>query len=175
MTSTALTDLIRYFNVAKTKGDVILRPQKNVGDKVEYSNQEALINGVWLIRNRVDLKDAAFLFDHCPLSLVWGFKKIATEFHNWHLEPEPIVDGVTEDEHERNQQLINKLQSELKNLQGIIDLIKEEEPALINRIALQFINDNRRNTITSAQEDARTTAEKLSEQQAASVKALLNF
>ena len=175
MTTATLKELNKYFNESLEKGDVILRTEQSKGEQVAYSNQEALINGVWLIRNRVSLKDGAFLFNQCSLATVWGFKKVATEFHNWHLEPEPIIDGVSEDEHIRNQQLIKNLQAQVKSLQGIIEIVKEEQPALINRVALQFINDNRRETITNAQEDARAMAEKLSEKQAESVKKLLNF
>ena len=80
------------FNNAISNGNVILRPAEstnNSASAINYSNQEALLNGMWIITNRVSLQDAAQLFNQCSLSTVWGFKKIATDFNNWHLEPEP--------------------------------------------------------------------------------------
>ncbi|KGJ89451.1 hypothetical protein [Thalassotalea sp. ND16A] len=168
------------FDEAISNGNVIVRSAKstiNSSSSANYSNQEALINGTWIITNRVSLSDAAKLFNQCSLATIWGFKKVATDFNNWHLEPEPnhIEAQPDSDELLNSKAIIAKLNGQISDLQAILASAKEEEPALINRVTLQYINDSRREKIDSAKEEARLEAEKNAEQQADQVRKLLNY
>ncbi len=168
------------FSEAISNGDVILRPAVNSNESTpafNYSNQEALLNGMWIITNRISLQDAAKLFNDCSLSIVWGFKKVATDFNNWHLEPEPndTDSQLIEEELLKSKVIIADLNSHIYDLKAILTSVKEEQPALINRVTLQYINDSRRSTIDSAKEEARLKAEKNAEQQADQVRKLLNI
>lgn len=168
------------FNNAMSNGNVILRPAESTNNSAtptHYSNQEALLNGMWIITNRVSLQDAAQLFNQCSLSTVWGFKKVATDFNNWHLEPEPNASDsqLVEEELLKSKIRISELNDQILDLTAILTSAKEEQPALINRVTLQYINDSRRETIDSAKEEARLKAEKNAEQQADQVRKLLKL
>ncbi|MEW6999210.1 hypothetical protein AADZ86_16110 [Colwelliaceae bacterium BS250] len=168
------------FNDAISNGNVILRPAQSTiepASAINYSNQEALLNGMWIITNRVSLQDAAQLFNQCRLSTIWGFKKVATDFNNWHLEPEPnqLDSQLVEEELLKSKIIISELNDQISDLKAILASAKEEEPALINRVTLQYINDSRRHTVDSAKEDARLKAEKHAEKQANQVRKLLKL
>ncbi|OUS32241.1 hypothetical protein A9Q98_01560 [Thalassotalea sp. 42_200_T64] len=168
------------FDEAIRNGNVILRPadsNNNSTPTANYSNQEALLNGTWIITNRVPLADAADLFNQCSLATIWGFKKIATDFNNWYLEPEPNQTDSPHDSEEllKSKATIAELNGQISDLKAILASAKEEEPAFINRVTLQFINDSRREKIDSAKEEARLKAEENAEQQAEQVRKLLNY
>ncbi|WOH38513.1 hypothetical protein RI844_04655 [Thalassotalea fonticola] len=180
MASRKIKKIETLFNEAVSNGDVIVRPVKNSSNSPStpnYSNQEALLNGMWIITNRVSLQDAVQLFNQCSLSTVWGFKKVATDFNNWHLEPEPNQSDsqLIEEELLKSKVIIAELNGQISDLKAILASAKEEQPALINRVTLQYINDSRRSTIDNAKEEARLKAEKNAEQQADQVRKLLNF
>ncbi|WNC66961.1 hypothetical protein RI845_10510 [Thalassotalea nanhaiensis] len=180
MASRTIKKIESLFSEAVSNGDVIVRPAEksnNSKPTSNYSNQEALLNGMWIITNRVSLQDAAQLFNNCSLSIVWGFKKVATEFNNWHLEPEPndTDSKLIEEELLKSKVIIADLNSQISDLKAILASAKEEQPALINRVTLQYINDSRRHTVDSAKEEARIKAEKNAEKQADQVRKLLSI
>lgn len=180
MASRIIKKIETLFSEAISNGDVILRPAEHSNDSIpasNYSNQEALLNGMWIITNRISLQDAAKLFNGCSLSIVWGFKKVATDFNNWHLEPEPnqTDSQVIEEELLKSKVVIAELNGQISDLKAILASAKEEQPALINRVTLQYINDSRRSTVDNAKEEARLKAEKNAEYQADQVRKLLNF
>lgn len=182
MTGTISQEKQQLFASAITNGDVIVRtPTSDDSDlnptAPSYSNQEALINGIWMIRNGISLSEASQLFNKCSLATVWGFKKVATDFNNWNIEQEPSDLTLTElnEELTNKNEFIKQLEKQLKNLMAILASAKEQDPALMNRVTLQYINDSRRETVDSAKEEARLKAEKEAEEQALLVRQMLNF
>ncbi len=70
MTGTISQQKQQLFASAITNGDVIVRtPTSDDSDlnptAPSYSNQEALINGIWMIRNGISLSEASQLFNKC--------------------------------------------------------------------------------------------------------------